>query len=198
VKTPRLSIASLMVLVLIVAANLGAARVLFSYNEEMLIGIAPSAIAFQIALIVMLRGQGGRRAFWCGFLVCGLLATATFVWAMSFPEVIGISFRNGSMTLYKTPGSPLYTIWHGYTDFVVKRLVEPIILDPRINPGANRDSLVGGLFIGGIRSVIWSLPQLLLAVIGGFAAVLTVGWRNRASAGRSHVAATAILPAANG
>lgn len=186
-KPPRLSIAKLMVVVVIIAINFGAARILFSYNTEMLIGVALSGMVLQVGLYQLLRSRGRGRAFWAGFTACGLMAMMSFVWAMLFPEVLGFGFENGSMTLFTTPGSPLYSLWHGYADFLFKHIIAPVLFDPRINPVLDRESVTGGAFIVGIRAVVWFVPQVLIAAGGGLLVSLIVRQSGRVGTAHHHL-----------
>lgn len=164
-KPPRLSLVGLMALVVLLAANLAAARFLYAHNSEMLIGVALVGVALQYALFRALRDDR-RRAFWAGFLAGGLVAMAGFVWAMTFPEVLGLSFEpGGSMTLNKTPGSPLYAAWHGYASLVADRVVAPAFAALDVQPDPETTS--GGVLMAAVRAVIWGLPQGLAAVAGG-------------------------------
>lgn len=162
-KLPNFSIVKLMVLVGIVALTLAAVRTLFHYNSEMLIGVALGGVLLQVGIVRLMRSRGRPRAFWGGFVVCGMMAIMSLVWAMLFPEVLGI--RGGA--LIRTPGSPLHTAWYGYAEFVSERIIAPVLYDPRINPGSSRDSVLGGASIVAIRAVIWFLPQLFIAMVGG-------------------------------
>ena len=166
-KQLRLSVAKLMFAVVIVALNFGAARTLFSYDTEMLIGVALSGLVLQASLFQLLRSRGRKRAFWAGFITCCSMAMMTLIWAMMFPRIIGIGFKNGATTRIETPGSPLYTIWYSYANFFDEHIIAPLLFDPRINPGLDRESVLGGAVIVAIRAAIWSLPQLLIAVAGG-------------------------------
>ncbi len=168
-RIPRLSLAKLMIVVGLAALNLAAIRVLHDYNSEILLGVALAGLALQVALFQFLHSRGRRRAFWAGFLVCGLMAISTFIWAMLFPEVFGLS-RTG--VLHITPGSPLYSVWHGYEGFVFERIIRRFLFDPRANLEFDRDSALGNLLIACLRAVVWFLPQLLIALVGGLLASL--------------------------
>jgi len=192
VKLPRLSIAKLMVVVGVVALNIAAARLLFDDNSEMLIGVALSGLILQVGLFQLMRSRGRGRGFWAGFIACGLMAMTTLVWAMLFPEVLGIT---ATMTLVRMPGSSMYTVWYGYANFVSEHIIAPVLYDPRINPGIYLDSLLGGALIVGIRAVVWFLPQLLIAVVGGLLASLIGGRRSKSPAGDPRSLAASLLSA---
>ncbi len=196
-KPPRLSIAKLMVVVVIVAINFGAARILFSYNTEMLIGVALSGIVLQLGLYQLLRSRGRGRAFWAGFITCGLMATMSFVWAILFPEVIGIDFdNNGSMATVRTPGSPLYTAWFGYAEFVSDHIIGPILESHSMNSRINFDSYLGGALLVSIRVVVRFVPQLLIALVGGLLTSLIVRRWGKKPADAPNLPAARLLPVA--
>jgi hypothetical protein len=153
----------MIVFVVVVAINFAAARALFAFNPEMLIGIALMGLLLQFGLFRLVVGPRRGRLFWIGFILCGLTAMVSLVWALRFPEVLGI--RVGA--LIRTPGSPLHTVWYDYAKFVSERIIAPLLYDPRINPGLDRDSVLGGLSIVAIRAVVWFLPQLFIASVGG-------------------------------
>lgn len=164
-KPPRLTLVGSMGLVVLLAANLAAARVLYAHNSEMLVGVAFGAIILQYALFRLIRNDR-RRAFWAGFLAGGLVAIAGFAWAMTFPEVMGISLDpGGSMTVHTTPGSPLYAIWQGYASLVGDRIVMPAFAALDIHP--NPETTSGGVLMATLRAVIWGLPQITAAAAGG-------------------------------
>ena len=179
-RTPRLSIAGLMLGVVIVALNLAVGRYLFGYQSEILVGIALGAITLQVAIIQLIRRRGRDRAFWVGFLVLGSLVMASFIWAMCFSEILGFHpDGRGGFTLIRTPGSLLYTLWNGYSRFVYERIIETYLIDFRANEQFYRDSMMGRVLLTMIRALAWFIPQLLIAVIGGVVARLIAGPRGR-------------------
>ena len=159
-KLPRHSIRWVMVVVAVVAFNIAVARVAVASNPEILIGGALPCIALQWAAISLLRRRGRARAFWVGFTILGSLITASFVWAMLFPEVLGIT-RDGA--LVKTPGSPLHPIWMRYGQLVGER-IGPMLFDFGAKPEPY------GMAMLAFRGLLWSLPQFLLASVGGLIA----------------------------
>jgi CDP-diglyceride synthetase len=188
-KPPQFSIVKLMVIVGVVALDFAAARILLAYNQEMLIGIALGGLVLQVGFFRLIRSRGRGRAFWVGFIVCGLMAMTTLVWAMRFPEVFGI--RGGA--LIRTPGSPLHTVWYGYAKFVSERIIAPVLYNPRINPGPNRDSVVGGASIVAIRSIVWFLPQILIAIVGGLLTSLIGRRLGKSRSSRPHPQVTSAV-----
>jgi hypothetical protein len=156
-KLSHCSIAGLMGFIAVAALDIALARFAFAANSELLVGAALPLIVLQWAAFSWRRGRGRARAFWLGFLVCGSLITASFVWAMLFPEVMGIT-RTGA--LIKTPGSPLYAIWSSYTHIVGKPIVPSLI-----KWSGNPDSLVSVITL--FRMLLWSLPQLVVPLLGG-------------------------------
>jgi CDP-diglyceride synthetase len=190
VKLPQFSIAKMIVFVVIVAINFAAARALFAFNPEMLIGIALMGLLLQFGLFRLVVGPRRGRLFWIGFILCGLTAMVSLVWAMFFPEAFGI--RGGA--LIRTPGSPLHTVCYGYAKFVSERIIAPVLYDPRINPGPNRDSVVGGASIVAIRAVVWFLPQLFIALVGGLLTSLIGRRLGRTPTGHFDQQVSAVVP----
>jgi multisubunit Na+/H+ antiporter MnhG subunit len=159
---PRFSIARLMVVVGVIALNIAAVRALFSYGLEMFAGAALSGIVLQIGLFRFKRNRDGRRAFWAGFVVCGLMAMIVFISAMRFPDILR---RTKTGTIIRTPGSSLYLICNdGYANFVTDQI------------GFISNSILGDAFYLGIRAIVWFLPQLLAAVAGGLLTSLIDRW----------------------
>lgn len=160
-----------MVVVAVIAMNLGAARILYFYNTEILIGVALSGLALQAGLFQLVLGRGRNRAFWSGLVVFGLLAMSSLVWAMLFPEVIGIAFdKNGVIMVHRTPGSFLSTVWSSYAGFVSNHVIEPVLESRGFPLRINPDSYSGGALLVSVRAVVRFLPQMLIAVIGGLLA----------------------------
>jgi hypothetical protein len=170
VKLPRISITKLMLLVAIIAANLAVGRVLGAYHPILPVAIALIGLALQAGAIALIRSRGRSRAFSAGFLVFASMAMISVIWAfvVTSDVAIGQNPSTGEMITMKVPGSLMWTIWSGYVEFVDACLAGPlqINLDP----------------LGILVAVIWSLPQLLIALTGGLLAVLIAGrWGNNAA-----------------
>ena len=149
----RSSIAGVMAIVAVVALDIAVARAVFASNTQLLIGGALPCVALQWAAFSLFRSRGRARAFWLGFMVGGSMITASFIWAMLFPEVLGVT-RTGAVV--KTPGSSLYAVWAGYGRFI----------GDRIGPIPNPFGVVPIVF----RAILWSVPQVTIALVGGFMA----------------------------
>jgi hypothetical protein len=173
VKLPSVSIAKLMLVVAIVAANLAIGRVLAAGCPVLPVAIALTGFALQAGAFALIRSRGRRRVFLAGLMAFGSMAMMSVIWAMVFAPNVGIAHdpSTGKMITLKIPGSLMWTIWSGYVEFVETSVAEPlrISLDP----------------MGIAAVVIWSLPQFLIALTGGLLTVLIAGrWGNaRASTG---------------
>jgi hypothetical protein len=160
----------------IVALNIAIACVVFAFDTELVIGGALPCIALQAAVFFLLRSQGQPRAFWLGFTVIGAIITTSFMWAMLFPEVLGY---NRAGTLVKTPGSALYTVWMGYGRFAGDR-IGPLLFD--FNDAT--EPFGGGQIA--FRGILWSVPQLLISLVGAFIAccLFGIGRANKGTRGK--------------
>ena len=150
----------------IVALNAAIACAVFAFNTELVIGGALPCIALQAAVFFLLRSQGQPRAFWVGFTLIGAIITTSFMWAMLFPEILG--YRTG--TLVKTPGSTLYTLWMGYGRFAGDR-IGPLLFD--FNDATDPDPFGVGQIA--FRGILWSVPQLLISLVGAYIACSLFG-----------------------
>ena len=79
----RVTIASWMYLVAIVALDLAVAHAVYLFEAWRFAGIAPIAIALELGLFFLIRSRGRLRpyAFWAGFEIGGLLGIASFLFA---------------------------------------------------------------------------------------------------------------------
>ena len=181
-KRPRFSIGRLMVVVGVVALNLGAGRVAFAIDPWVLAGSAPAALMLEFAAyrFFRLRGRGRvrARAFWAGFLVAGLLAAGSLAWGFLFRESVnvGINLTTGEKTTIRTPGfasaDRAWAAWSGYLQLMVSGLERV----PATRGLLTRDGVpqvVAGTLM------VW-LPQLLIAAAGG---VLASGLARRTRSG---------------
>jgi len=160
VKRSRITLARLMVVVGVIALETAGFRALYQRTEELALGLALTGLASQIGLFCAVRGSGRSRAFWSGFAVIGAVMMATFAWGIS------------------VPGSGMYHIWSSYTGYADDALSSLFPYEPRWLP---QDVA---------PSVIWSLPQLLAAMIGGLLAAFVMRQRVRAAGGRRIGSAT--------
>lgn len=76
----RFTLRGMMVAVAIAAGNIGAARMLYEYDEELAAGVVPSGLLIQFGIIRAIRGEG--RAFWIGFAVAAAAVAFTFILTM--------------------------------------------------------------------------------------------------------------------
>jgi hypothetical protein len=95
VNVPRFRIASIMVVVAIVALNLVAIRVLLGFRslmgELLILGALPMANVLAVGLVIGQR-RPGNRPFLLGFVPFGAMALAVYVaTATSFPREIVVS-----------------------------------------------------------------------------------------------------------
>ena len=162
-KCPSPSVARLMAVVAIVAANLAVARVCFRYCPPLLLGVGLVVPALQVAGGYLAWGRGRARAFCAGFLAVGLLATASFVGAVVTGPNIGIVRDpvTGKVSEVEVPGSSLWAGWSSYSEAASRVLDDrlPADLPPPI-----------------VRAVlIVTSPQWLAALIGGLLAHLVIG-----------------------
>jgi hypothetical protein len=141
IKWPRFSLFALVTIVAAVAVNLAGVRALESKHREVLPGCIATAVALQLALVRLVRGREQCRAFWAGFVVAGGVAVASLL----FPQ------------------SRYWNLWYRY--FVSAG--EWVRYVPDLSHLVRTDRRA--LFV--VRALIVSLPQLLLALLGGLIAL---------------------------
>jgi hypothetical protein len=157
----RITIAKTMVIVAIVALNAAIARALWDRNPEVLIGVAITGLAVEWAFFCFMRGHHRSRAFWLGFALLGSVALGSFVVGMSVPrEVVGTAVVAGKIRYLNV--SSLSALWMRYATLVSDHLETWL---PRFGIGTD----LGPVAVISIKAVIWSLPQLFLAIVGGSA-----------------------------
>jgi hypothetical protein len=162
---PRLSIGWLMACVGVVALNLTAARALYTYSPMYLYAAALSGLGLQVGLFCLWRSRGRARAFWLGLLMAGGLAMGSCLWAVAFPRVIGIGgSAKGGFVRVEQKGSPLWDVLEAYSNFIIRQIDAVPALAPIIESGNE-------ILLGATTTVIWFLPQLVLALGGGI-----LGW----------------------
>src|SRR5262249_16796812 len=83
----RISLRTLMVVVVLTAVDLTVVRAFWGSKYNVLPGIVGTGLALNAGLFCLLRARGRARAFWVGFLVAGLLTGASFAWALCYPKV---------------------------------------------------------------------------------------------------------------
>jgi hypothetical protein len=169
--TPRLLIRTVMILVAVVAIEFTAIRAIlgkalaFGIGLQALINTVPMGLALNFGLLRMFRTRGRARAFWVGFLVCGLIAMMSAAWAGLTPAGSVRSTTGGPNTIVH--GSRMWFLWQSYFDFTVNclealgfdiRSFSPLSLD---HPGIGYITIVG---------LIAFIPQLAIALVGGLIA----------------------------
>jgi hypothetical protein len=177
----RLSLFKMMAAVGVIAINLAAARAAYLANELLLVGLVPAAVALQFGLFVLLRSRGRVRAFWAGFLAFGSVAMLFFFLAMSHPRNVGIArTSHGKFVRIDTPGSSLWNVLEGYANFASHRIEQlPFVIHILESLEASGEMPVVGEVI---PAVIYLLPQLLIALTGGFLALSIAKAMDRRSA----------------
>jgi hypothetical protein len=158
---PRFTIAQLLGFVAVVALNAALGRGLFAWNPELLIGIAIPLLVFELAGCCLLGGRRTRRPFWSGFLLFGLVVSASFVLNVLVPVVYALT---SSGTLIKTSGTPVAVLWYQY-GIVASNLLRPVF-EGRVSADPYAPDVVL------IRALVWAVPQLVAALIGGCVAWL--------------------------
>jgi hypothetical protein len=166
VKLPRLSIAKMMIFVVVIALDFAIIRALAAYNPFLPVAVALIGFALQAGVFVRFHSQGRRRAFLTGFLAFGTMAMTTAIWAIVFAPNIGIAHdpSTGETITRIIPGSAMWSLWSGYVEFIATFL------------GEHLDVAFDLMDI--LPFLIWSLPQFLIALSGGFLTGLIAGWRN--------------------
>ena len=180
----QVSIAGVMVVVLIVALNAAVARALFAYNAEILIGIALTGLTLQGAVFRLARRRS-NRVFWVSFAAFGSLAMASFIWGMTLPrELVAVAYPGQSPRLVNV--SQVSALWLGYGRSAA------VVLEPWLGH-SQRFADPQGVAAVLVRSLVWSTPQLLVALVGGFCAlaVAKVGGARFGVLGQSPRGATA-------
>jgi hypothetical protein len=158
-KLPRFTIAGLMIVVAVVAANAAIARLLYASNPEILIGVAVPVLVLELAMVAAYWSARPGRAFWAGFLLLGCLVMATFIWNIVVPTVYGVTSTG---TLRVTPGSPFHPLWSGYGSLVSDLLRG--VLEGRVGVDPYDIDVVL------LRSIVWTVPQVAGALLGGLVA----------------------------
>ena len=173
-----------MVVVGIAALNLAAVRILFLYNSEMLIGVALIGLALQVGIFRLMRSRGRGRAFWVGFVVCGLTAMMAFVWVVRSPGVILVSSTGG---YYKEYEPPMYSALCECRDVAMERVLYPIFVSLHVDPMSHRDSKLLQASFMGFNAIVWFLPQLFIAMVGGLLTGFMGRRRGKMLVGDPHV-----------
>jgi hypothetical protein len=120
-NSPRLTIATMMCFVGIVAVSLAVGRALFASEPWLAAGVCLAGLAIQVGLFRIVRVRGRSRAFWAGFVVCGTLAASSFAGGMIVSKSIVTHCDAATGQVIKIPitileqvGSTSWTMWRGY------------------------------------------------------------------------------------
>ena len=163
-RMPRFSIAKAMAIVGVVALNAAVARALYVYDLETLIGIALTGLALQGAVLGLVSDRRSNRAFCVGFTLLGLAAMGSFIWGRILPrELIAVGELGESPQFVNVSWASAFWLNYGVS---VSDLVEPWLANSRIL--TDPDWIASVMF----QSVIWSLPQFFVALVGGFVALV--------------------------
>ena len=153
----RNTIAALMLVVIIVALNLAAARAIYMFEPWRLAGVGPISLAIQAGLFYLIRSRGRPRqyAFWAGFEAGSILGLWSFLYVLVPDSIVG-------------------SIWDAYAAVIDEFL--------RVNfglPVLNRNPL-DPVFLAAV-AVFAFLPQVLMGLgAGGLALSFTWSRRSRA------------------
>lgn len=165
---PRRSIATLMVVVVVVAVDVASLRAFYASRgavpslqwQALLLGVPLISVCLQYGLFRLIRNQGEGRSFWVGFEVSGLLAVCTFIGTFVF-----------------LPSSMDFSIcyWVAYYN----ELIGVLFRQPL------RQSVLGQVpFIWWFAdSILLFLPQLLIALSGGLLTRLVFRWMGKRGPG---------------
>ncbi len=160
-KVMRFSIARLMILIAILALNIGLARVVYLVDPELLLGAALPCFLLQWAIYSVARGRDRKRAFWFGYFLVGSLITTSFFWALVYQPSIGIDPITKRI-LVTSKGSLSYQIWSNYIDWIEERLAT--VLPASVTASS--------WFVPPVIILVSAAPQILSALAGGLAAYL--------------------------
>jgi hypothetical protein len=139
-----------MIVVAAVALDLCAYRALYEYDDGWMCEVALGGIALQMLPFCIAFSRGQVRIFWAGFSVSLLVVLIAF--------------------LVTTPGSVLWPLKVGYGPLVTKH-------DRDLVQSLKR--FQGGVFVPTYKAMVWFLPQLIIASVGGLTVKLIVGRRRR-------------------
>jgi hypothetical protein len=140
VKVARFRIASIMVVVVIVALNLVAIRALLGFRsllgELLILGALPMANVLAVGLLIG-RRRPGNRPFLLGFVPFGAMALTVFVaMTCSFPRELAILLTSVTLYLVRTigPGRLLLIVLAQAFALVVMMVLPQVVI-----------ALIGGL-----------------------------------------------------
>jgi hypothetical protein len=145
-KPTQRSIAWLMAVVAMIAIYTSSVRALHAYNADLAQGLALTGLALQIGVFRSIRSRGRVRSFWVGFVASASATMLTFAWGIACPDS-----ALSQMLIFYTKYANRYVNYVTHVwDFYNRTQVYPV--------------LVVAL------AVIWSVPQLFLALVVGLLA----------------------------
>jgi hypothetical protein len=170
-KPPRLTIVTLMCAVGMVAVSLAVGRALYASDPWLPAGVCLAGIAIEVGLFQIVRTRGKPRAFWAGFVICGILAASSFALGKLVRNSVeaSVNATTGELTLFPTTvleqvGSTSWTIWRVYLGLAVMCL-NRLPFGPSLMSPDFRDPVVLTT-----AALMTGLPQLLVALAGGLLA----------------------------
>ncbi len=116
---PRLSLATLMVVVAVVAIDIAGVRAFHASRsivpspawEGLLLGVPLFGLGLQFGLFRLVRSRGRGRSFWAGFIVSGLVATFIFIGTFAlFPDSMAMFPFYWVAYYYELAGGLLYEL----------------------------------------------------------------------------------------
>jgi hypothetical protein len=161
-KLLRMTLRTQMVIVGLMAVDLTVVRAFWGSKYHVLTGIVLTGIVLNVGFLCLIRSRGRARPFWAGFLLAGLLAGASFAWALCYPKVSAtfLDQRTGRQVTVRSPGAPLSDQWERYLDFA-EESIESL--------GSDWNPFLKGQFAETVTDAfIAFVPQLTVALATGF------------------------------
>jgi hypothetical protein len=122
-------------------------------GETVLYALAPMGLAVQLAAYRLISVRGPARAFWLGFLVCGLAGAGSLVWTFMAHDAIAVAWYSYLVSI------PRWGERLGWDDVL-------FLSGPPIATAIS-------------HACIFAFPQFLAALTGGLAARLIARWWGR-------------------
>jgi hypothetical protein len=170
-RAPRVTLGGIMAAVVVVAANLAAARALDRLDGEALLCVLLPALLLQVALWRAWSDRRPGRGFCVGYVLIGSAVSASLVWGFAHPDRYAPPAGGAGPWVLKERGSWHYRLWMDYIVTVVDGLHWSVTRSfPGIASGVAEVLAVAGL---------WA-PQVLGGVLGGLAGRVVSRPRRRA------------------
>ena len=148
-KPPRMSIGTLLALIVVVALDLSIGRVLVERDDRYLVGLTLSGLVIQWGLVLAIFRRGSSRSFWIGFVLAATLAAASFVFYVERPE---------------SDSLPAIA-WYEYARFIHMHITQVWQDSFTIQWEPDPPALVLARFV--LILILFFLPQLFAALAGG-------------------------------